>query len=676
MWLRRVASEHSIDAYTKTNSQSCYTFSTNLQLGSRGVDVVALQTFLILKGFSISNLFASNDTQKGYFGFATFQALKKYQKNAGIEATGFFGPITRMKINSECSVPTGNVNSYSNTLKSKDSLVTSTPKASSNIPAQDTLKLFLDNLSKKQEKEMDDYRIEYKKRINANFKQINKIDNFSLTAQVASAELQPVAYIKQNKFTETKKIKFTYSFVPCLISGHDDDCEKTAENTTSSYLKSIQDIIISSLNIDEIITTHWSLGCEGDRYQSWTYDSSQSPKGGDYTLNECDATGVLFPATNFGRKISITPNYSQSVLPQQLIGGIKYYTDVIHQSGSTEETTHSEITVNDDSGVVFRYNGAKSSENSNLGWAYTIRVLADRIFVKNYTNGYPNFYSEPIPCTKIGIGFATTTSSACVFRWIGQVPSLSEIDITPMARDIPFYQYRVEIVGGPYDLFENIGPTISPPPPPSASRDQYLAQISSAFANSIVYGATPSSQVSIFGTGFTSTDNWIRIGNSDIGHIISGVSSADGTSITFTLPDIDVLPIGTYSLDVAGYNTPWSDPVQFNILSTVPPQISSFSVSSLSINSGRPVDFSWKTTPAAVSACTLTGDGPVPKSVPISTNYYETQPITTTTTFTLTCMGTNGQTVSKSITVTVNSISFLQSFLASVNGAIQFLFRK
>ncbi|MEK7609595.1 MAG: DUF4082 domain-containing protein [Patescibacteria group bacterium] len=85
----------------------------------------------------------------------------------------------------------------------------------------------------------------------------------------------------------------------------------------------------------------------------------------------------------------------------------------------------------------------------------------------------------------------------------------------------------------------------------------------------------------------------------------------------------------------------------------IPPQIYSFNVSPSSTVSGQAVELAWTTLPVAVSSCTLSGDGPT-KSVPISTKYYETQRLTTTTTFTLTCTGVDGTQVSKSVTATVS----------------------
>jgi peptidoglycan hydrolase-like protein with peptidoglycan-binding domain len=83
----------------------CFSFAKNLQLGQRSADVAALQTFLVAKGFPISDLLVSRGSPKGYFGMATFEALKLYQASVGIPATGFAGPLTRASINSQSCNP-------------------------------------------------------------------------------------------------------------------------------------------------------------------------------------------------------------------------------------------------------------------------------------------------------------------------------------------------------------------------------------------------------------------------------------------------------------------------------------------------------------------------------------------------------------------------------------------
>lgn len=80
----------------------CYTFTVNLQIGSTGPDVSALQKFLTSKGFSTE--------VSGYFGKSTYSALMSYQTSVGIPATGFLGPLTRAEVNASCvsTYPVGN----------------------------------------------------------------------------------------------------------------------------------------------------------------------------------------------------------------------------------------------------------------------------------------------------------------------------------------------------------------------------------------------------------------------------------------------------------------------------------------------------------------------------------------------------------------------------------------
>jgi peptidoglycan hydrolase-like protein with peptidoglycan-binding domain len=70
------------------------TFTMDLTLGSSGAEVTALQNFLIAGGYSIPA------GATGYFGAQTQAALAAYQAANGISpAAGYFGPITRAKVN-------------------------------------------------------------------------------------------------------------------------------------------------------------------------------------------------------------------------------------------------------------------------------------------------------------------------------------------------------------------------------------------------------------------------------------------------------------------------------------------------------------------------------------------------------------------------------------------------
>ncbi|MEI6478856.1 MAG: peptidoglycan-binding domain-containing protein [bacterium] len=84
-----------------TTSTATATFNTNLTVGSKGADVTALQNFLIKAGYSISA------GATGNFGQQTKAALAAYQTANGITpAAGYFGPVTRAKVNGTSSVTT------------------------------------------------------------------------------------------------------------------------------------------------------------------------------------------------------------------------------------------------------------------------------------------------------------------------------------------------------------------------------------------------------------------------------------------------------------------------------------------------------------------------------------------------------------------------------------------
>lgn len=89
-------------AAASAQTMASYTFNTNLTIGSRGADVVALQSFLESKGL----LTIPAGVAKGYFGPLTRSAVSAYQSMKGIApAAGYFGPITRAAVMAEGSTP-------------------------------------------------------------------------------------------------------------------------------------------------------------------------------------------------------------------------------------------------------------------------------------------------------------------------------------------------------------------------------------------------------------------------------------------------------------------------------------------------------------------------------------------------------------------------------------------
>ena len=69
-------------------------FTRNLKLGVSGNDVKSLQEFLA----NIPGVYPEKITS-GYFGRLTTEAVKRFQAKYQIQATGFFGPLTRAKLN-------------------------------------------------------------------------------------------------------------------------------------------------------------------------------------------------------------------------------------------------------------------------------------------------------------------------------------------------------------------------------------------------------------------------------------------------------------------------------------------------------------------------------------------------------------------------------------------------
>jgi peptidoglycan hydrolase-like protein with peptidoglycan-binding domain len=79
-------------------SASCAPFTADLTMGRSGSDVTRLQNFLISEGYGISA------GATGYFGGQTAAALASFQAAHAISpAVGYFGPLTRNKVNALCS---------------------------------------------------------------------------------------------------------------------------------------------------------------------------------------------------------------------------------------------------------------------------------------------------------------------------------------------------------------------------------------------------------------------------------------------------------------------------------------------------------------------------------------------------------------------------------------------
>jgi len=86
------------DAIPLENATEAFlSFPRFLSVGSKGPDVVNLQTTLEQKGFLTMPLGVS----KGFFGSLTRIALAKYQTSIGLSPVGVFGPLTRARFISD-----------------------------------------------------------------------------------------------------------------------------------------------------------------------------------------------------------------------------------------------------------------------------------------------------------------------------------------------------------------------------------------------------------------------------------------------------------------------------------------------------------------------------------------------------------------------------------------------
>ncbi len=75
------------------------TFTMDLTIGSTGAQVSALQQLLVSQGY----LTMPAGVSMGYFGALTKSAVMKWQAAVGLPSTGFFGPMSRTKVNASGS---------------------------------------------------------------------------------------------------------------------------------------------------------------------------------------------------------------------------------------------------------------------------------------------------------------------------------------------------------------------------------------------------------------------------------------------------------------------------------------------------------------------------------------------------------------------------------------------
>lgn len=92
---------------TMTTASSC-SFTQNLELGSRGSQVLAVQQFLNSHGAQVASTGAgSPGNETTTFGPATKAAVKVFQSSNGVTpVSGYWGPLTRAAANAKCTTTT------------------------------------------------------------------------------------------------------------------------------------------------------------------------------------------------------------------------------------------------------------------------------------------------------------------------------------------------------------------------------------------------------------------------------------------------------------------------------------------------------------------------------------------------------------------------------------------
>ena len=107
--------------HTNTSSMMSANLSinNNLKMGSMGDDVMSLQTFLESKG----HLTMPQGLAKGYFGKLTQRALIRYQSSVGLPATGYYGAMTRAKMNAGMGMSSDNTMSGGSMMAKEDGVM-------------------------------------------------------------------------------------------------------------------------------------------------------------------------------------------------------------------------------------------------------------------------------------------------------------------------------------------------------------------------------------------------------------------------------------------------------------------------------------------------------------------------------------------------------------------------
>lgn len=216
----------------------------------------------------------------------------------------------------------------------------------------------------------------------------------------------------------------------------------------------------------------------------------------------------------------------------------------------------------------------------------------------------------------------------------------------------------------------NPAPTVTGPSPSSSmnirtNQSTMLAAIGDIW-NSIkswitstpqqtVYSTSPSARLTLYGNGFTPTDNAVKFTNNSDGkeYEVMEIPSGDGKSITFLVP-IDIMS-GSYTVKVGAFNSDWSNSLQFIVAAAQTPTLTLSAVPS-AVLLGQPVTVSWISSSA--SSCTGNSDMDKPPAAWSSTGLsgsFSFIPADNTT-LSMVCTGPGG-TTTKTVNITVGNFS-------------------
>jgi len=129
------------------------------------------------------------------------------------------------------------------------------------------------------------------------------------------------------------------------------------------------------------------------------------------------------------------------------------------------------------------------------------------------------------------------------------------------------------------------------------------ANVASASGSNGAASGAQGSSASVSGSGFTSTNNAVDLVNSS-GSVVAdivGLSSADGKTVSFTIPTST--PPGQYTLKAGAFNSDWSNSIPFTVTTAVvtpPPALPTLSVTATpsTIAVGQTSTINWSATAA------------------------------------------------------------------------------